>query len=113
MIIHCYSCGKRISDKMRVCPHCDASLADLGPEEQTELRRRRFRRRLHRARKVTQLAMGAVVIALLWWWLGGEPMVLDLPAPVIPMLLGVVGMFAYFIGWGWLLHLRSEYRRSR
>lgn len=113
MIINCYSCGKRISDQVRTCPHCGTALAELTSEERAELERRQLRRRLFQARTVTQIAMGVVVIALLWWWLGGEPLMLDFPAPLVPLTLVVLGLLGYLGGWGWLLYLRWDFRRSR
>lgn len=113
MIIRCYSCGKRVSDHMEVCPHCQSALAELTREQQTELARRRLQTRLFRARAATQLAMLTVLAALLWWWLGGEPMVLDRPAPTVPVFLAALGLLIYLAGWIWLLYLQFERRRHR
>lgn len=113
MIVRCYSCGKRVSDQMDVCPHCQSALTELTREQRAELVRRRLQTRLFRARTATHLAMLMVLAGLLWWWLGGEPMVLDRPAPTIPVSLAALGLLVYLVGWGWMLYVRFELRRRR
>lgn len=113
MIIRCHACGKRISDKMRLCPHCNTALAELSAEEIETLKRRHHKSRLFRTRMIAQLAMGVTVIGLLWWWLGGVPMVLDWPPrSPWPMLLSVLGLLTYVGGQGWLYYLRWRFRRE-
>ena len=40
--ISCPACSKPISDKHKVCPHCDTALAGLDEHERAKLANRRF-----------------------------------------------------------------------
>lgn len=60
-IIHCYACGKRISDKAPVCPHCGEVRSD-DPEVISEGRRRK---QAAKVRRLNSLAMAALILFLL------------------------------------------------
>jgi len=36
-IISCPQCGKKISDKQKICPHCDLDMTDLSEEKLASL----------------------------------------------------------------------------
>lgn len=43
--ISCPACSKPISDKHKVCPHCDATLSGLDDHERAKLANRRYIKR--------------------------------------------------------------------
>ena len=104
-IIRCPACGRRISSMARACPHCHEAVGKLDREERYELARKRWRTQLYRARNVTYLAMGMVVVgALVWWMTPPQGLVPPVSTPAALLLgLGTVG---YLCSWAWVLWLR-------
>jgi len=104
-ITRCPSCNRRISSLATACPNCHEAIGELDQTERSELARRRWRARLYRARNLTYLAMGLVVVGALVWWVtppSGLTLPVSLPAAV---LLGL-GLVGYLASWGWVLWLR-------
>ena len=106
-LITCVDCGRRISNQYRTCPHCDAPMADLTPEELSRRAWRRYKRRAYRARMVTYVGMTLVIAGLIVWYLtGGQG--LQMPPGVLPTLSMGVGLIVYLAAWAWLLWLRWQ-----
>jgi hypothetical protein len=111
-IINCPNCSKRISDKSTFCAHCELPLGEMSEEDLHRLELRRWRRRVWHAKNVTYLAMTALVVGAIWWWLA-EPEGWVLPPPVLPISLIALGGVAYLAGRVWLLWLRMKSNRPR
>lgn len=109
-ITQCPGCKRRISDQMKVCPHCDLQLGELSDEDVKQLERRRWRKRLYQAANVTYVAMSLLIIGAIWWWLSGEGG-WDFPPPAGAVLLVALGVLGYFLGRGWLFWLRMPRNR--
>ncbi len=109
-IVHCPSCNQRISSQHRVCPHCDAALADLSPEERARLKRRRWQGLLYRARNLHYLGLIGLVFGSIWWWFYG-PTGFSPPPPAGGLLLVVIGAVLYVTGRGWAFWLRLPRNR--
>ena len=104
-IIRCPACNRRISSIAKACPHCHEAIGDLDQSERNELARRRWRTQLYRARNLTYLAMGLVMIGALVWWMT-PPSGLALPISMPAALLLGLGIVGYLTSWGWMLWLR-------
>lgn len=104
-IIRCPACNRRISSLAKACPHCHEAVVKLDREERYALARRRWRTQLYRARNLTYLAMGLVVVGTLVWWVA-PPQGLVPPVGTPAMLLLGLGLVGYLGGWGWVLWLR-------
>lgn len=104
-IMRCPECGKRISDRAAACPYCDAATGEMSAEDMARMVRRRWRARLYRARNLTYIAMGLVMLGALWWWFT-PPQGLALPLPVVAGILMGVGLVVYLAGWAWIVWLR-------
>lgn len=104
-IIHCPGCSRRISDKNPACPHCDLALGQLAPEDLERLARRRWQRRVWRARNVIYLAMTALVAGAIWWWVA-EPGGWVLPPPLPAMVMMIAAGLGYVAGRAWLFWLQ-------
>lgn len=106
-LITCVDCGRRVSNQHPACPHCDAPLADLTPEEQKRRAWRRHRRLVYRARMVTYLGMTLVIVGLILWYLiGGQGLQLP-PGPGATLAMGV-GLTVYLGAWVYLLWVRWQ-----
>lgn len=104
-IVHCPNCSKRISSIVTVCPHCDAALGELTPEEQERIKRRRWKRLIYRAKNLSYLALTLLVVGALWWWFAGtQGWVLPPPLPAIAMVM--TGAVLYLVARCWMLWLR-------
>ena len=111
-IIRCPGCTKRVSSLANICPHCGLQLGELSQDERDKFVRRRWRTRLYRARNLTFIAMGLVMLgAILWWFSPPEGLVLPPPGTAIG-LMGI-GVIAYFAGWFWIFWLRLPSNRPR
>lgn len=111
-IIRCPACSRRISSMAADCPHCHEPVGSLGSEERVKLARRRWRTQLYRARNLTYLAMGLVVIGALVWWMS-PPAGLAPPVGVPASLLLGFGIVGYVGGWArvlWLRYMRAPDR---
>jgi len=104
-IIRCPACSRRISSIAKACPHCHEPVGTLDREERYELARRRWRSQLYRARNLTYLAMGMVVVGALVWWMT-PPQGLAPPISTPAALLLGVGIVVYLCSWAWVLWLR-------
>lgn len=104
-IIRCPACGRRISSVAKACPHCHEPVGELDREERYELARKRWRLKLYRARNLTYLAMGMVVVGTLVWWMT-PPQGLAPPISTPAALLLGLGVAGYLGSWGWMLWLR-------
>jgi len=110
-IIRCPACDHRVSSKARACPYCHEPIVELTEAERERLLLRRWRDQLYRARNATYLAMTAVVVGMIWWWLA-KPQGLSLPIPTGPSILLGIGVAGYICAWVWLGWLRF-YRKPR
>lgn len=104
-LITCVECGKRVSSKHRVCPHCDEPLGELTPEEIALRHRRRHRRLIYRARMTTYAGMTLVILGFIIWYMTGVRG-LALPPSSAAMLPVGIGFVVYVAAWAWLLWLR-------
>lgn len=109
-IINCPGCGRRISDKSTFCAHCELPLDEMSQEDVNRLKLRRWRRRVFQAKNATYLAMTALVVGALWWWLA-EPQGWEMPPPVVAIVLAALGAVGYVGARGWLFWLKL--RRNR
>lgn len=109
-IIHCPGCNRRISNMVRICPHCELPLGELTEQEIHKLEMRRWRKRVYQATNVTYLAMAAIIIGVLWWWMT-SPTAWQLPPPAMAVVLIVFGLVAYVVGRSWLFWLRMGKNR--
>ncbi|EKE77927.1 zinc ribbon domain-containing protein [Gallaecimonas xiamenensis] len=82
-IIHCYACGKRISDKAPSCPHCgEARSSDPGAQAQGQaLKRTLLLGRLNNGAMLALVAAGLGFLAL--WFLSSRPEILSESQPAI------------------------------
>lgn len=62
------------------------------------------------SKNITYLAMTALVVGTMWWWLV-EPQGWILPPPILPIGLIVVGGLAYLTGRARLFWLRLKRNR--
>lgn len=104
-IIRCPSCNRRMSSMAKACPHCHEAVGELDQKERDQLARRRWRTQLYRARNLTYLAMGLVVVGALVWWVT-PPEGLTPPVSMPAMVLLGLGLVGYLGAWGWVLWLR-------
>ncbi len=105
-IITCPNCSRRISSKYDICPHCDEGIGNVDPDELERRARRRRKRLMFRARMTTFMAMTVFMIGLLWWWVDGELMNLDMPPPAPALSLMVLGIAVYLVSWSYIAWLR-------
>lgn len=70
-IMKCPNCKKSISDKSKVCPHCDTVLGDLAPED---LARKQALAKFQTLQKIQTQSIIAILIFLLGCYLifGGD-----------------------------------------
>ncbi len=108
--MNCPGCGRRISDKSTFCAHCELPLGEMTKEDVDRLKRRRWRRRVWQSKNATYLAMTALVVGAIWWWLA-EPEGWTLPPPYLPIGLIVLGGLGYLGGRAWLFWLRLKRNR--
>lgn len=108
--MNCPGCGRRISDKSTICAHCELPLGEVSEEDIARMRLRRWRKQVWQSKNVTYLAMTALVVGAIWWWLV-EPQGWTLPPPVLPIGLIGLGGVAYVAGRGWLLWLQMKRNR--
>lgn len=104
-IIHCPACNRRISSVAEACPHCHEPLGELDAEQRSELARRRWRTQLYRARNLTYLGMGLVVVGALVWWMT-PPQGLAVPIGTPAAVLLGLGLVGYVASWSWFIWLR-------
>lgn len=104
-IIRCPSCNRRMSSIAKTCPHCHDEVGELDQSERNRLARQRWRTQLYRARNLTYLAMGLVVVGTLVWWMTA-PAGLTLPVSMPAALLLGLGIVGYLVGWSRVLWLR-------
>lgn len=109
-IMRCPECGKRVSSRAAACPYCDTAFGEISPEDQERMTRRRWRARLYRARNLTYVAMGLVMLGVLWWWFV-PPQGLALPLPVPAGIFMGAGLVVYVAGWSWIMWLRLPSNR--
>lgn len=104
MLINCPSCGKRISNKHKACPHCHYDISGTGagvPLEQAASRVRE--RKLASVRQQSHLAMLVTLagVAGIWVETGG----LNLPAASWSLFVFGGGALWYLVTrlmWFWL-----------
>jgi len=104
-IIRCPACSRRISSMAKACPHCHEPVGKLDPGERSQLAYRRWRTKLYRARNLTYLAMGLVVIGALVWWMT-PPQGLAPPVSTPAALLLGLGIAGYVGSWARVIWLR-------
>jgi len=104
-IIRCPACDRRMSSIAKACPNCHEPVGELDRKQREELARKRWRLQLYRARNLTYLAMGVVVIGALVWWVS-PPQGLRPPVSTPAAALLGLGLIGYLASWGWLLWLR-------
>ncbi len=104
MIVNCPSCGKRISNKHRACPHCNFDVSGSGAGVPLELAAGRVRQqRLASVRTQSYLSMMVTMIGLacIWYETGG----LFLPEATWSLFLFGAGALWYLVTrviWFWL-----------
>ncbi|AKS43065.1 zinc ribbon domain-containing protein [Wenzhouxiangella marina] len=110
-LIRCPHCHKRISNRVKACPHCDEALVELSPEELERLASRRYKRQRFLALNLSYLGLTLLVFGAIWWYVA-EPQGWVLPPPLIPVAMIVIGAADYVAARAWMLWLGIQRRRS-
>lgn len=99
-IVHCYACGKRISDKAPSCPHCGA-VRSSDPEAVAEARVRQQSIKHSKFNNGSMLALVAAGLGfLVLWFLSSRPELVPELQPTIKWLakaLLAVGLTGYIV----------------
>ena len=95
---------------MKVCPHCNNQLGELGPEDRDRLRARRWKEQLYRASNLAYVALAMLLAGAIWWWFDGATG-WDIPPPLGGVLLVFFGTVLYLVARAWTFWLRLARNR--
>ncbi|MEM1412287.1 MAG: hypothetical protein AAGH19_08000 [Pseudomonadota bacterium] len=109
MIINCPNCGKPMSSKAAICPHCAFERGEASDEQLEEFARRRLRDRIYRLKMASYTAITLLLSAAGWYFY--EASDLDLEPSAGPLLLVAVGSVAYVITRALLFKARRDLKR--
>jgi hypothetical protein len=109
-IVDCPNCKKKISSQHKQCRHCGIPLGEMSEEDYKRLEIERWRDQVYRATNASYIALTALIIGALWWWMTGDGG-WEIPPPIPAVVLIFLGVLGYLIGRGWLLWLRMGRKR--
>ncbi len=90
-IVSCPECGKNISSKAAMCPHCGFTTDEVTEQELDVFRARRQRDRIYHLSMISYAALTVFVGGFGWyWWDSGGFQRLSSPGPFILMGLAAV-----------------------
>ncbi len=66
-IVSCPSCGKNISDRIMLCPHCSFQRGEVEEEQLKEFHRRKLRDRIYHLKMASYVALTLLIVAFGWY----------------------------------------------
>ena len=109
MIVNCPNCGKAMSSKAPLCPHCGYERGEVSDEQLQELARRRLRDKVYRLKMSSYLAITLLLAAAGWYFY--EASDVNMTPSTGPILLVAVGSVAYVITRGLLFKAKRDLKR--
>lgn len=94
-LINCPACNKKISDKAKVCPHCEFAVGDASPEDIQRKQELARYKKLHSIQNQSMLAMLLFVGGFgMMYWGGAQP---GDTQHNIAILVSIVGLIWYLV----------------
>jgi len=93
VIVDCPNCGKQISTRAELCPHCGFARGGLSEDQLREFRRRKMRDRIYHLKMASYVVITLFLAAFGWYWWDTEQF--QHRSSMGPVLLLAVGMVLY------------------
>lgn len=110
-IIACPQCGKQVSNRAALCPHCGFQLGEASEEDYEIYRSRRLRDRIYRLNMISYAVITAFIAGFGWYWWASRGFTQGTNAG--PFILMGVAAVAYLVVRGFLFHARQQRRKLR
>lgn len=110
-IISCPECGKKVSDKAPICPHCGFQSGDVTEEDLEIFRARKLRDRIYRLNMTSYAVITVFVAAFGWYWWDSKGF--SEPSSAGPFILMGIAAVAYLVVRGFLFQSRHQQRKMR
>lgn len=110
-ITACPECGKNVSSKSVICPHCGFELGDVTEEDREIFLARKLRDKIYRLNMLSYLVISVFVAAFGWYWYASRGF--TEPSQVGPFILMGISAVAYMLVRGFLFQARHQRRAMR